>query len=64
MPKTKTHSGLKKRLKVTGTGKLVHQKCNHGHILTKKSAKRRRHLRQDALTPATIQKRLRRLMVM
>ena len=44
MPKMKTHSGAKKRYKVTGTGKILRRKVNRNHILEKKSAKRKRRL--------------------
>jgi len=40
----KTHRGAAKRYKVTGSGKVVRRKINRGHILTKKSAKRKRRL--------------------
>lgn len=45
MPKVKTNSSAKKRFKVTGTGKIMHQKSFKRHILTKKSTKRKRHMR-------------------
>lgn len=44
MPKMKTHSGAKKRYKVTGTGKVLRRKVNRNHILEKKSSKRKRRL--------------------
>ncbi|MEI2638102.1 MAG: 50S ribosomal protein L35 [Microthrixaceae bacterium] len=47
MPKMKTHSGAKKRYKVTGTGKLTRRKANLNHILEKKSSKRKRRLTGD-----------------
>ncbi len=47
MPKVKTNSSAKKRFKVTGTGKITYQKAFKRHILTKKSKKRKRNLRQD-----------------
>jgi large subunit ribosomal protein L35 len=47
MPKVKTNSSAKKRFKVTGTGKITHQKSFKRHILTKKSKKRKRALRVD-----------------
>ncbi|HYC40684.1 MAG TPA: 50S ribosomal protein L35 [Chitinophagaceae bacterium] len=47
MPKVKTNSSAKKRFKVTGTGKITHQKSFRRHILTKKSKKRKRNLRKD-----------------
>lgn len=48
MPKVKTNSSAKKRFKVTATGKITHQKSFKRHILTKKSTKRKRHMRIDA----------------
>ena len=47
MPKMKTNSGAKKRFKVTGSGAIKRQKANRSHILTSKSRKRKRNLRQD-----------------
>jgi large subunit ribosomal protein L35 len=47
MPKVKTNSSAKKRFKVTGTGKITHQKSFKRHILTKKSTKRKRNMRKD-----------------
>ena len=49
MPKVKTNSSAKKRFKVTGTGKITHQKSFKRHILTKKSKKRKRAMRIDGL---------------
>ena len=47
MPKVKTNTKTKKRFKVTGTGKIMHQKAFKRHILTKKSKKRKRNMRKD-----------------
>ena len=47
MPKMKTHKGMKKRFKVTATGKVRHKKAFRGHKLSHKGAKRRRQLRID-----------------
>ena len=58
MPKMKTHRGAAKRFKKTGTGKIVRSRANKQHILTKKSAKRKRKLRKDAVVEAVDQKRL------
>ncbi|MFZ4519496.1 MAG: 50S ribosomal protein L35 [Microthrixaceae bacterium] len=44
MPKMKTHSGAKKRYKVTGTGKIMRRQVNRNHILEKKPSKRTRRL--------------------
>ncbi|MDH5387765.1 MAG: 50S ribosomal protein L35 [Gammaproteobacteria bacterium] len=48
MPKIKTHSGAAKRFRRTGTGALKRGKSHRSHILTKKSTKRKRHLRDAA----------------
>lgn len=45
MPKMKTHSGAKKRFKVTGTGKLRHRQANLGHLNEHKSSRRTRRLK-------------------
>jgi large subunit ribosomal protein L35 len=45
----KTHRGAAKRFKRTGTGKIVRAGANKQHILTKKSSKRKRKLRKNAL---------------
>jgi len=49
MPKVKTNSSAKKRFKVTGTGEITYQKAFKRHILTKKSTKRKRNLRQEGI---------------
>lgn len=49
MPKQKTHSGAKKRFKVTGSGKLTHEKSNRRHLLEHKSSRRTRRLESDAV---------------
>lgn len=46
MPKMKTKKSAAKRFKVTGTGKLKRNKAFKSHILTKKTTKRKRNLRQ------------------
>ena len=45
MPKLKTHKGIKKRIKVTATGKVKFHKHTKGHLLSNKSGNRRRRLR-------------------
>ena len=47
MPKMKTHSGAKKRFKITGSGKITRRSANLNHILEKKSPKRKRRLEGD-----------------
>ena len=46
MPKMKTHSGAKKRFKLTAKGKVRGKHANSSHILEKKSPKRKRKFRQ------------------
>ena len=47
MPKMKSHSGTKKRFRVTGSGKIMRGKAYKSHILTKKTTKRKRNFRQE-----------------
>ena len=47
VPKQKTHSGAKKRFKVTGSGKLTHEQANRRHLMETKSSKRTRRLMAD-----------------
>ena len=49
MPKVKTHSGTKKRFKVTATGKVRGRSAFSSHILEKKSPKRKRRLGAPAV---------------
>lgn len=59
MPKIKTHRGAAKRFKVTKNGKVKRAKAFKSHILTKKTSKRKRHLRQPAILSKADQKRIR-----
>jgi large subunit ribosomal protein L35 len=49
MPKSKTHSGAKKRFRLTGTGKVRGRSAFSSHILEKKSPKRKRRLGRPAV---------------
>ena len=62
MPKMKTHRGAAKRFKKTGTGKISRARSNKQHILTKKSMKRKRKLRQTTLVAAVDAKRVRQML--
>jgi len=62
MPKMKTHRGAAKRFKKTGTGKISRSRNNKQHILTKKSAKRKRKLRKSALVASVDEKRLKQML--
>ncbi|OHB77511.1 MAG: 50S ribosomal protein L35 [Planctomycetes bacterium RBG_16_55_9] len=44
MPKQKTHKGLKKRIKITATGKVKRHRTGSGHLMSGKNAKRRRRV--------------------
>lgn len=62
MPKLKTHKGLSKRVKVTAGGKIAHSRAYKSHLMSGKSAKRRRHLRRKALVHETQAKSVKRLL--
>lgn len=62
MPKMKTHKGIAKRVKKTAKGKLKRSKAFHSHILTKKSGKRKRSLRQSDLIDKTYEKKYKQLL--
>ncbi len=61
MPKMKTRRGAAKRFKKTGTGKVVRAKSNKQHILTKKTSKRKRRLRKDAVVASVDAKRVKQM---
>lgn len=61
MPKIKTLKGAAKRFKVTGTGKIRRFKASKSHLLTGKSKKRKRNLRQPGLVSKADAARMRRL---
>jgi large subunit ribosomal protein L35 len=62
--KLKTHKGATKRFKVTGKGKVRRYKAFKSHILTKKTAKRKRRLRQAGIVATTGDtKRVKRLLL-
>ncbi|HZH68795.1 MAG TPA: 50S ribosomal protein L35 [Chitinophagales bacterium] len=64
MPKQKTNSSAKKRFKLTGTGKVKRAKAYKSHILTKKSKKRKRRLRQPALVAQVDMNNIKKLLVL
>jgi large subunit ribosomal protein L35 len=63
MPKMKSNSGAKKRFTKTASGRLKRKKAFHSHILTKKSPKRKRHLRETTLVDPVDEKRIKRLIL-
>jgi len=61
MPKLKTHSGAKKRFKVTKNGKVLRAKAYKSHILNKKTTKRKRNLRKTTTVDVTNSAQVKRL---
>jgi len=61
MPKIRTNRSAHKRFRVTGTGKIRRYKAYTSHILTKKSRKRKRNLRQSAIMDEANAPQIRRL---
>ena len=62
MPKMKTNRGAAKRFKTTGTGKIKRNKAFSSHILTKKTTKRKRAMRQGQLVKKSDMKEVRLLL--
>ena len=62
MPKMKTKKSASKRYHITGTGKVRYKKQGLRHILTKKTAKRKRRLRLSATLSPVESKRVKQLM--
>ncbi|MBR4530357.1 MAG: 50S ribosomal protein L35 [Lachnospiraceae bacterium] len=60
--KMKTSRAAAKRFKVTGTGKLMRNKAYKRHILTKKSTKRKRNMRQDCVVDETNMKNMKKIL--
>ena len=58
MPKQKTHRGAAKRLSITKSGKIKRAQAYKSHILTKKTAKRKRGLRKSTMLTSADQKRM------
>ena len=60
--KNKTHSGTKKRIKVSGTGKLLREKAGKRHLLEKKSSEKTRRLAGQTEVAPQDTKRLRKML--
>lgn len=60
--KTKTHSGAAKRFKLTKSGKVKRASAYKSHILTKKSPKRKRHLKKTKVASAAETPRIKRML--
>ena len=62
MPKLKTNRGAAKRFKTTGSGKFRRSKAYKSHLLTRKTAKRKRNLRKSGLVDSTNVRGIQRLL--
>ena len=62
MPKMKSNSGAAKRFRKTGTGKIKRNSAFTSHILTSKTTKRKRNLRQSSILSPGDAKRVQRLL--
>ncbi|MGH7481826.1 MAG: 50S ribosomal protein L35 [Longimicrobiales bacterium] len=62
MPKMKTNRSAAKRFRKTGSGRVRRFKANKSHILTKKTTKRKRHLRRPALVDKSDERRVKRML--
>ena len=63
MPKMKSNRGAAKRFRVTGSGKIKRSKAYTSHILTKKSAKRKRNLHKSTLVSREDQPRVKKMIL-
>jgi len=57
MPKPKTNKSVKKRFRVSGTGKIKRNKSNKRHLLAGRTSKRKRQLRRPEILPNSITKK-------
>jgi large subunit ribosomal protein L35 len=62
MPKMKTHSGASKRLRLTGTGKVMRRRANRAHYLEHKSSKLTRRLKNEVVLSPADSKKMKRLL--
>ncbi|HIY39520.1 MAG TPA: 50S ribosomal protein L35 [Candidatus Nocardiopsis merdipullorum] len=62
MPKNKSHSGAKKRFRVTGSGKIMRRRANKNHILEHKTSKRKRRLSHEVVLAPADDKKIAKLL--
>ncbi|GAA0381953.1 50S ribosomal protein L35 [Acrocarpospora corrugata] len=62
MPKMKTHSGAKKRFRVTGSGKIIRRRANRKHLFEHKPSTRTRRLEGDIVIAAADRKKIKKLL--
>lgn len=62
MPKNKTHSGAKKRFRITGSGKVMREQANRRHLFESKPTKRTRRLAMDQPVSQADVKKIKKLL--
>ncbi len=62
MPKMKTHSGSKKRFRLTGTGKIMRRRANRAHLFEHKPSTRTRRLAGEVVVSPADAKKMKRLL--
>jgi large subunit ribosomal protein L35 len=62
MPKNKTHSGTKKRFRITGSGKVMREQAGHVHKFHEKSPQKARRLSGDVVVSGADAKRVKKLL--
>ena len=62
MPKNQTHSGAKKRFRVTGSGKIMRERANHVHKFHEKPPQHARRLANDVLVSQADEKKIKKLL--
>ena len=62
MPKMKTHSGTKKRFRISGKGKVMREQANNVHKFEEKTSRHSRRLSIDVATSPADTKRIKRLL--
>ncbi|RPF22007.1 50S ribosomal protein L35 [Myceligenerans xiligouense] len=62
MPKNKTHSGAKKRFRITGSGKVMREQANRRHLFESKPTKRTRRLAMDQPVAQADVKKIKKLL--
>jgi large subunit ribosomal protein L35 len=62
MPKMKTHKGSRKRFRVTASGKVKRRQAGKKHLLSHKTGKRKRHLREAVMETGKLGKKYREMM--
>ena len=62
MGKQKTHKGLAKRIKITGSGKVQRKRAGNSHLMRTKNAKRRRRLSSTTIVSGVRTKKIREML--